>query len=85
MIDIKQAVERGREDFEKIFEGGNVREVLLEQAELSEDGKYWMVIYSFDWQPTSGTASIGPGDRRYKVLQIDAESGIMISMKTAKI
>ena len=85
MIDIKEAVSRARSDFDNVFEGCHVREVLLEEAELAEDGKYWLLIYSFDWQPSSGTASIGPGDRRYKKVKIDAETGMMLSIKDAKL
>ncbi len=82
MIDIKDAVTTARENFDKLYQGGALGEVLLEEAELSEDEKFWLVTFSFDWQPNSGTASLGPGDRRYKVLRIDAQEGRMISMKT---
>lgn len=84
MIQAQEAVKLARESFDAVFASDAVAEVLLEEVELSDDGKFWLVTYSFDWQPTSGTSSIGPGDRRYKLLRLDIESGKLISMKTTQ-
>ena len=85
MIDAKEAVKIAGECFANMYEEGSLREVLLEEAELVEDGKYWIVTYGFDWQPLSGTSSIGPGDRKHKAFKIDAETGRMVSMKIVNI
>ena len=82
MIDAVDIVVIARENFDKMFTASSLREVLLEETELSDDERFWQVTFSFDWQPTSGTSSIGPGDRRYKVFKLDAENGRMISVKT---
>lgn len=85
MIDPKEAVRIAGEHFHAMHEGSALKEVLLEEVELIEDGKFWLVTYGFDWQPESGTTSIGPGDRKHKALKLDAESGAMISMKIVNI
>ena len=84
MLDVQIAVEKARECFEGMFKSDAIAEVLLEEVTLSEDNLFWMITFSFDWQPHSGTSSIGPGARRYKQLQLDAEKGLLISMKTAQ-
>ena len=81
MIDATEAASKAREYFDRVFEGAHPREILLEEIELSEDEKFWMVTFGFDWNPTSGTASIGPGDRKFKILRLAASSGTLISMK----
>ncbi len=85
MIDAKEAVKIADEYFTGMYEDGSLKEVLLEEAELIEDGKFWLVTYGFDWQPLSGTSSIGPGDRKHKAIKVDAETGRMVSMKIVNI
>lgn len=82
MIDAQEAVAISRKNFETFYKSQSVAEVLLEELDLSDDEKFWLVTYSFDWQPTSGTSSIGPGDRRYKVIKLARETGSMLSMKS---
>ena len=83
MIDAKEAVSKARDYFQHMFENRAIQELLLEEAELSEDGKFWLITFGFDWQPSSGTASIGPGERKYKVMKLSTESGEMVAMKRA--
>ncbi len=85
MVDAKEAVKIARDYFENMYEEGSLREVLLEEAEIIEDGKYWLVTFGFDWNPMSGTSSIGPGDRKHKAIKLDGENGKMISMKIVNI
>jgi len=84
MIDGKDSVKRAREYFDSVYQDAKLQEVLLEESELSEDGKHWLITFGFDWQPSSGTSSIGPGERRYKLITLDAESGAVLSMKNAR-
>ncbi len=85
MIDGAKAVELAGQYFKNVYEANSLKEVLLEEVELIDDGKFWLVVYGFDWQPESGTVSIGPGDRKHKQIKIDAETGMVLSMKIAKI
>ena len=81
MIDIKEAVRIAQESFSNLFEGSSHGEILLEEAELVEDGAFWVVSLSTEWHASSGTASLGPGSRICKFLKIEAESGRVVSMK----
>ena len=85
MIDAREATRISRDYFDAMYDGASMGEVLLEEIELIEEGKYWLVTYGFDWNPTSGTSSIGPGDRKHKAVKLDAENGQMISMKIVNI
>ena len=81
MIDAKEAVRIANEYFSSMYEGGPLAEILLEEVELSEEGDAWLVTIGFDWQPTSGTASLGPGERKYKLMRLEVETGRLVSMK----
>ena len=85
MIDAKDAVKIARDYFQSMFEGNNLSELLLEETDLIEDGKFWLITFGFDWTPTSGTSSIGPGDRKHKAVRLDAETGSLVSMKIVNI
>lgn len=85
MIDAREAVDKARVYFESVYQGSGLKEVLLEEIELIEEGKYWLVTFGFDWIPASGTSSIGPGERKHKAVTLDAGTGQLISMKIIKI
>lgn len=85
MIDAAQAVSRAQDYFTTFFKDSPLTEVLLEEAELADDGRFWDVTFGFDYQPGSGSRGLGPGERMFKVVRIDAESGNMVSMKNAVI
>lgn len=85
MIDGAEAVKLAGDYFNKVYENSSLKEVLLEEVELIDEGKTWKVTYGFDWQPESGTVSIGPGDRKHKMINLDAETGRILSMKIANI
>ncbi len=82
MIGAQEAVKLARQSFEEIYESHGIGEVLLEEVSASEDGSCWLVTYSFYWHPTSGSVSIGPGDRIYKVMVLDGETGRLLRMKS---
>ncbi|CAM2065781.1 hypothetical protein SCOR_10405 [Sulfidibacter corallicola] len=81
MIDVKEAVRIASDHFTAFFEGKRVGEQLLEEVELSEDKKLWQITIGYDWQPGSGTASLGPGQRMFKVLHVDVETGAVLAMR----
>ena len=83
MIDATEAVTKAKDYFTNVYKDTPLLEVMLEEAELTDESKYWAITFSFDWQPSAGTRSLGPGERIYKLLKLDAETGSMISMKKA--
>jgi len=83
MIDATEAVTKAREYFESFYDGSPLQEVMLEEAELVDSGPYWDITFGFDWQPSKGTRSLGPGERLFRIVRLNAEDGRMISMKKA--
>ena len=92
MIDVKQAVKKAMEYLHEMYDAADFKEVLLEEVELSEDDRYWNVIIGFSRRQVSTAEGpmaslVGPSEqfkREFKVFGIDAESGIVRSMKTKK-
>lgn len=74
MIDVTKAVALARESFLKLHEGEGVSDVRMAEAELDRDGKNWLVTLGYSDEEVSG---IG----KHKVLQIDAETGLVRSIK----
>ena len=83
MIDATEAVNKAREYFTSVYADSHLSEVLLEEAELMES--FWDITFGFDWQPTSGSRGLGPGERKFKVVRLNAEDGTMVSMKNAQV
>ncbi len=84
MIEVKEAVKIALDHIEVFFDGKRVGEKLLEEVTLEEDPQRWCVIIGFDWNPASGTASLGPGQRVYKRIEVDAENGRVIAVRRAQ-
>lgn len=91
-IDVQQAAEAAVGYFQKFFP--NVSGFSLEEVELSEDEKYWLITLSFeipdDGKPRNPLAKPGVMNVRdlfglpkakYKVFKIDARTGKVIAMK----
>ena len=79
MIDVKQAVTRASEYMKELPAAGAVHDLLLEELELTDDGRYWLITLSyFDKNPS---ATPFPVERRYKIFTIDADTGRVLAMK----
>lgn len=92
MIDMKQAVDIAMQSAREFYTGKELIDLDLEEAELSNDSQYWMITLSFykpNLNPSPPVASMSmsmatPGkkyDKKYKLLKINAETGVLISMK----
>lgn len=76
-------------DFVRVLYGGNApRDLLLEEIELTSDEKFWLVTIGFNLPGKETTTSVSTlfGQeskpvRTYKVIKINAETGIPVSMK----
>ena len=89
MVDVKQAVSKAMESAKSLYEGSEIRNLLLEEVELSEDGKNWLVTIAFTQQDSSKSTSptsTGPAyERAYKVIKLRADTGEVIAMKIRKL
>jgi hypothetical protein len=92
MIDIKQAVHAAETFFKELYDKETLKNFLVEEVELSEDEKDWVVTVGFDFggaqasEPAQFTSksSTPRAGRVYKEVQIDKESGEPRSIKTKK-
>lgn len=90
MIDVKQAVKISLEYIKELYSGDEIRDLSLEEIEISEDNKFWLVTLAFTKQMMQHLnpmeAMTGPKySRFYKEIKIDAESGLVRSMKNKKL
>jgi hypothetical protein len=84
-VDIKTAV-RTALDFvgEMYAENEDLRDPTLEEVEISSDGTRWEVSVCLGREERTSTMSVVAGGvtpRQRKVLEIDVESGAVLSMK----
>jgi hypothetical protein len=79
-IDSKAAVQQAGSYFRDLFP--TAQDVRLEEVELSPDGKFWLVTYSFA-KPDLAVfgALVSNPSRDYKVVKIEAETGIPQGVK----
>jgi len=92
MIDIKQAVHAAEKFFKELYDQETLKNFLVEEVELSEDEKDWVVTVGFDFGGTpptlptqfTSTSSTPRAGRVFKEVQIDKESGEPKSIKTKK-
>ena len=82
MIDVKEAARSAAEYFAGLFPDQGYSEVLLEEVELSEDEKYWLITLSYALPRPGGEgfAALIPRQRRYKQFKIDAQTGKVQAM-----
>jgi hypothetical protein len=92
MVDVKGAVGKAMDYLKNMYQIDQFKDVLLEEVDLSEDDKFWNVTIGFTrlQESTSGgpmATLIGQSSefkREFKVFQIDAESGVLRSMRSRK-
>jgi hypothetical protein len=92
MIDIKQAVHAAEKFFKELYDKETLKNFLVEEVELSEDEKDWVVTVGFDFgemqvsEPALFTSksSTPRAGRVFKEVQIDKETGEPKSIKTKK-
>ncbi len=84
-IDVKTAVESANRYFRSlagmigsINELSNIR---LEEVELSDDKRYWLITLGFD----RSDRSILSSDREYKLFKINSETGEVEAMKIREV
>lgn len=100
-IDLRKAVKNVQDyivEFNDILEN-NLEGVMVEETELSEDEKYWLITVGFNRQidpreqnlsPLTGgiLSTVGkPASMRrdYKIFKVDSSTGEVVSMKIYKL
>lgn len=73
MIDVKQAVNAAMKQFVDVFPPLGYTDLLLEEVELSEDDRYWLITLSYR-ERVEETFKVF-ASKNYKTVKVDAESG----------
>ncbi len=94
MIDVKQAVKIARDYVAGSF-GDEAENLMLEESEMSEDGRYWLITVGFDTkQPVEVNPLVPMVDHRlilprylraYKLVRLNAENGAVEAMKNREL
>jgi hypothetical protein len=84
MLDVKEAAQKASEYFTGLYSDQKIPNVQLEEVEITEDGKYWLITLSYPVPPELAALNFN-FKRKYKVFQIDAKTGQVISMKIRKV
>ena len=80
-LEVKKAVQLAKEYLSDIMPVP-ASEVLLEEVELSDDGRFWLVTLSYPAPaPTPILVLTGRGNREYRVVKLLAETGEFESIK----
>lgn len=94
MIDVKQAVAAAMQAIKEYYEGlQKLPGLALEEVELSQDEKTWLITLGFYEEATvtkSFVEAMQPltrprFERKYKLFHVDAESGDVSSMKIRQV
>ena len=86
-MDVKEAVEVATKHFEDLYPTTSLRDVLLEEVELSEDEQTWLVTLGFDRKLPGTLGAIGANEysRAYKLFKIDDQTGKVYSVTMRKV
>jgi hypothetical protein len=86
-IDLRQAVQTAIKFFTDSFGLLRPSDAQLEEIEMSEDGRFWLITVGYD-NPTAVNAVKGKFVlpprvplRKYKVVKVDAQDGQAVSIK----
>jgi hypothetical protein len=90
LIDVKQAVKAAAEYFAKLYSDKQYSDLLVEEVELSETKKRWLITLSYasepPTEPTLGQLLGGKErPRRYKVFEIEAATGKVNAMRMRSV
>lgn len=84
MLDVKEAARKASEYFAGLYATEKFTNVQLEEVELTEDRKYWLITLSYPVGPELAPLNFN-FKRKYKVFKIDAGTGEVKSMKIRRV
>ncbi|MDJ0844661.1 hypothetical protein [Crocosphaera sp.] len=92
-IDVRQAVKQAKNHLNQIIDlFGNVSDIRLEEIELSSDNKSWLITLGFLFDTPMNQQKNLPdilnkamNIREYKIVEIDAETGELKSIKIREL
>ncbi len=80
-IDAREAAGAALEYFKQLFSASEIQSSSLEEVELSEDGKYWLITLGYEFRPKSGIVpAFGVPKTKFKVFKVEARTGRVVAM-----
>jgi len=83
MIDAKRAAQAAQEYLNAIYPNMQFQNLQLEEIELTDDRKYWMITLSY--LTPGGLPFVYPLPKDYKIFKINAENGEVLFMKIRQV
>ena len=83
MIDVKEASQKAIEHLKLLYSDQELGKILVEEAELTEDNKFWLISLSFKQINPAGIVgqSVFADNRSHKIFKLHADTGDVRSMK----
>ena len=86
MITVKDAVLSATTAAEEFYIGNRLKDIMLEEVEMSEDGRNWLITLGFYVQDIAAPSLAGllqgsQLQRKYKVFTVRGDNGEVVSMK----
>lgn len=89
MLEVREAAKKARQYLSEVYDSGQVKDILVEEVQASEDHRYWVITLGFDRlvEPRDNlpgalqTLVGGAFKREYKMFEIDRSTGQVLSMK----
>lgn len=75
MLEAKEAAQTAMKYFVDLI-GPGPADISLEELEWSEENRQWVITLGYN-----EASGLGLGQRKYKVLRVEAETGRVVSMK----
>lgn len=90
MIDVKAAVSSASSYLRSLQDviGDSLENLMLEEVELSDDKRFWLITLGFDRPSRSSFFPIGGSptiQRTYKLFRVNAETGEVEAMKIREV
>lgn len=83
MIAVKLAVENAKTFVQDIVGSNEIRRLTLEEVELSEDGKDWLVTLGLALNDPFDLLNPGKPEKSVKLFRVNATNGEVVSMTSA--
>ena len=83
MIDARKAAQVAQEYLKSVYPGTQFQNLQLEEVELTDDHKFWMITLSY--VAPGSVIFVYPTPKDYKIFKIGSEDGEVLSMKIRQI
>jgi hypothetical protein len=83
MVGVKEAVENAKTFIQDVVGSNEIRRLTLEEVELSEDGKDWLVTLGLALNDPFDLLSPEKPEKSVKLFRVNAASGQVLSMTSA--